>query len=291
MKFDNINRVRRVIVVVSFVVALLIGLGVALGVSGGKPSGAFAGLVAGLICAGIAYFISVALIGRGFKGKFKREIIAPLVTQIAPELTYRPNIGISSEEFLACGIYRGFDTYSANDLITGMVDGVWLKCSDVNAQKIVTKYDKKGNAKQTHITIFAGTYFVAKFNKKIKSATYVIDRANSQASAVGERAMMDNAEFEKTFATYTGDQINARYILTPKFMQDFLALRRAFGHPMSACFVDDKVHIFLSGTDHFEPNYLRAINSESLQRYRGEILALKNIIKTLNLSDDLFLEE
>lgn len=87
------------------------------------------------------------------------------------------------------------------------------------------------------------------------------------------------------------DQINARYLLTPKFMQDFTKMRKNFKCPINACLMNRQIFIYIErGFDSFEPNLKEPLagKGKNLQIYADELKSCLDLVKTLNLNNDLF---
>ena len=62
-----------------------------------------------------------------------------------------------------------------------------------------------------------------------------------------EDVKLESNEWQKRFKAYTTNQVDARYLLTPAFMQRFLNLTTAFGTNKAKCsFYDDKIMIAIS---------------------------------------------
>lgn len=102
----------------------------------------------------------------------------------------------------------------------------------------------------------------------------------------GERVRLEDPEFENKFEVYSTDQIEARYLLTPGFMQRVLDLLRLpqIRHVQFA-FDDGKFYMaiespkkFFEGGDHNlnEPEYV--------QNIINDIALVFDVVKTLNLT-------
>ncbi|MCI6989377.1 MAG: DUF3137 domain-containing protein [Campylobacter sp.] len=236
--------------------------------------------------------------------RFKNEVLSNIVSSV--NLSYTWDAYMPYTEFVLSGIYGNyFDIYKGNDLISGVVNGVKIRFSDILVE--IKKDDnmsffrsgsmgaamgilKAANNNQA-IRIFQGIFFVAKFNKNIKYATYVIDRASRSKFVGKSRAYMDNSKFEKTFITYTYDQVNARYILTPRLMEDILKLRAKFDCPIDICFMGNSVYFYIAkGCDSFEIDINLPLvgKNSAIEFYKNEILSVIELIDDLRLSDDLW---
>ncbi|CZE46179.1 hydrogenase expression/formation protein [Campylobacter geochelonis] len=242
-----------------------------------------------LLVAFMAYIAYKSYISVGFNFDFKHKIMAKIVKSISPDLKYIVDKYISYDEFSYPSMYKYPDIYRGNDLIYGNIDGIEIKFSDINTQEIVQVPDRNGRSKKVHRRIFQGICFIADFNKHFSSRTYI--SSSNETIMHGEKAYMDDSEFEREFDVFTDDQINARYIITPLFMQQFLKLKNIFDCPINAAFIENKIYIYIEfNKDSFEPDIKQSLIGENsiVKRYKDEILDLLNLVKELNLNRKIF---
>lgn len=233
------------------------------------------------------YIFFRALILGSFEDDFKDKVISALVYQIDPNLQYRKKNYISYDDFNFANLYSdNYDVYRGNDLIEGEIDGVKIKFSDVCMQK----EDNRGNSKYM-VNIFYGIFFVADFSKNFNSFTIIIDKKSSKASTYLQRAHMDDSEFERIFNVYTQDQIEARYLLAPAFMEKFIQMRIFFNCPVNAVFSENKIYLYIErGVDSFEVSFKKPLTGESsaISWYKSEIESFIDLIQVLNLDSKIF---
>jgi len=60
-----------------------------------------------------------------------------------------------------------------------------------------------------------------------------------------ERARLENTEFESLFEVYSTDQVEARYLLTPRFMERIMDVQRQLGRELRLAFGLGKLHLQL----------------------------------------------
>ncbi|NLK66115.1 MAG: DUF3137 domain-containing protein [Campylobacteraceae bacterium] len=244
----------------------------------------FAGLL-GLI----GYAVYKSNLTREFNYKFKNSVIRKIIQNINENLVYEPSLYMSLSDFNRTNIYKFPDTYSGNDLIYGKIKGVDIKFSDIYSQERVETVDEKGNTHVSYKTIFSGIFFIADFHKKFSSQTYVL--SNKFGFKFGSRAHMDNSEFEDEFRTYTDDQINARYILTPNLMEQILKTKELFNCPLNIAFLDNQIYIYIEfNKDSFEPDIFQTLLGENsiVLKYKREISNLINLVEELNLNTKIW---
>lgn len=239
-------------------------------------------------------FVSISLYGtlkawlsKNLRVNFKDKVISNIINELSATLVYDKLDYIKQDEFDRCQMYpSGLKCYVGNDLISGVKSGVDVKLSDIYATKQV-QVDNKSK----EIVVFKGIFVICKFNKKIRAKTYVIDKKAKIFMSDKNRAYMDDSEFEAKFNVYCSDQIDARYILTPRFMQDFIKLKNKFGCVVNACFMDNRMYLFLHlNKDSFEVRLDVKISDENIQIYKNEIEQILNIVEILRLNDDMFIK-
>ena len=61
--------------------------------------------------------------------------------------------------------------------------------------------------------------------------------------------LCEDTEFNNQFCVFSSNQVEARYLLTPAFMERLLSLEKLCGGGVSCCFYDEKIVIQLRHTD------------------------------------------
>jgi hypothetical protein len=70
---------------------------------------------------------------------------------------------------------------------------------------------------------------------------------------------LESVEFENKFVVYSNDQVEARYILTPSFMERLVKLQDLMGDNTSYSFVNTNVYVAVPiDEDLFEPSIFAA---------------------------------
>ena len=223
--------------------------------------------MASLLCALLA--ASVIALAYGFgkntrqNHRFKDTILQKTLAFVAPGMRYDRKKFIPLSEFKKSGIYtESISRYDGEDCFLGKYEEVDLAFSEVHAQKLVS------NGKSSHhVTIFKGVFFIADFNKDFHTSTFVLPNRAEEVlgtsfgrwakkmdiSHKGKLIRLENPEFEKMFAVYAQDAIEARYILTPNIMERMMAIQRRFPGDVAFAFHASAIYITIpSKTDFFE---------------------------------------
>ncbi|MFN3917189.1 MAG: DUF3137 domain-containing protein [Flavobacteriales bacterium] len=209
-------------------------------------------LAVSVVVSMIFYFNKINKEYASFKDNFKKQVIKLVIDYVQPGLNYNPSGFLSQTEFKKSRIITSdFNRYKGNDYISGKIVNTDVELSELLVQKEV----KTKNGSSTH-TIFKGVFFIADFHKKFRAETYVLTDTLEktfgslgtwfQKNNFGRPALvkLENLEFEKHFAVYSTDQIEARYILTPKMMEAILDLKK-LSNKVQLSFLDEKVYIKL----------------------------------------------
>ncbi|NLE65435.1 MAG: DUF3137 domain-containing protein [Elusimicrobia bacterium] len=232
---------------------------------------------------------------RQFRGDFKADILTRIVHFISPGLSYNKDSGISQKEFEYSRLFlQGIDEYDREDQVQGRIGETRLRFSEVHA-KYVT-HDSKGH--RTEHTIFRGLFFIADFNKNFPGRTYVLaDTAEnllggvgtwlqSQDRSRGELVKLEDPDFEKLFAVFSSDQVEARYILSTSFMARLVDFRKKAGRQISLAFLDNRIYVALAySRDLFEPNVFRTLlDYSAIKSYFDDLTFVLSMVEDLNLN-------
>ena len=97
---------------------------------------------------------------------------------------------------------------------------------------------------------------------------------------------MENPEFEKSFDTYSTDQVEARYLLSPSFMERLLELDRKFPGRITVSFLNSSVIIAIPDSkNHFETSIWQSqLRNDSVRREFFTLATLFHIVHDLNLN-------
>ena len=256
----------------------------------------------------IAFFIFViGIIGsflykylkRDYRTEFKEEVIKPLIKELDDNLNYSANLHISKDTFNNSLLFNRPDKFSGNDFIIGQLDKTKIQFSDVHAQKEYK--NAKGNKKYS--TIFQGLFIIADFNKNFYGTTFVLPDVaqnsfgnllghwlQSKNYSRGELVKLDSLEFEREFVVYSDDQIEARYILTPTFMERILDFKKKSEHNISISFKDNHLHMAIDyKKDLFEPTMFTSLLDEKLTKeYINSLYLAVSLVEDLKLNERIW---
>jgi len=246
-----------------------------------------------------------------FKRRFKNELVHAIIKRFSSELEYFPTRGASQADLMGTLLFNTQpNRFSSEDLVTGIYAGVPVAFSEVRAKRVETKGTGKNRRTETEI-IFNGVLFMARFNKRFKSTTLVFpDVAEAAFGKMGQffqelgagfvgggapaggkmqLIRLDDPEFEKMFSVYGQDQVEARYILTPSFMQRMYSIGQRKGGKVSISFRENVITLAVSSpADLFEASVSQKVNPEFVGQTIEAIAGYLAIVDELKLNQQLW---
>ncbi|HWF77360.1 MAG TPA: DUF3137 domain-containing protein [Caulobacteraceae bacterium] len=144
----------------------------------------------------------------------------------------------------------------------------------------------EGSGKSRHL-VFQGQLFRLVTPRRLGSTTVVLRNSgwlNRFECPSGLRAVgLEDPNFTKAFAVFGGDQVEAREILTPTFMQRLNDLEAAYaGHHIRCAFTETELLIALEAPNRFE---IGNMFTSLVQRARVETIA-RNLDEVFKLIDE-----
>ena len=222
---------------------------------------------------------------------FKENIVHSIIKFIDPELHYNPIGCVHRNDYKNSGLYlEGIARYRGDDYVEGMRDKTFFCFSELHTEKRVS------SGKNTHWqTIFKGLFFIGDFNKNFQGRTFIYSENNPQLGFFSklfnsfawnlEKVKLESIEFENKFVVYSSDQVEARYILTPSFMERLVKLQDLMGDHTSYSFVDTNVYVAIPISDAlFEPSVFSENDYNRLGDYYNTVHIVFDIIDELNLN-------
>ncbi len=220
---------------------------------------------------------------RTYKKLIKHDIM-PLFVGFFEGFTYQHGQGLTSHEIEDSHIFPSFDTATADDCFFGTYQGVKLRV----CEEILKVFGHKKREK----VVFKGIAVEFEISKKFKGQTVVLKDAGifNRLKKVEwlEKIKLEDPVFEELFEVYGSDQIEARYLLSPLFMERMIKLKDLYcGQSVQMSFLDNKLIIAI-GTkmDMFEPfSFFKTnINKQKIDRVFEQFLTIFEIVCLLKLN-------
>ena len=235
----------------------------------------------------------------GVRLKYKKIVVPSILKEIDPGLAYNPSGCIPKEEFRRSKIFsERADSYVGEDLVFGSYRGIPVRFSELKVQEKQTDGKNK-----TYHTFFKGVFMVADFNKDFKYSHWVLpDTAEAAFGQVfgnflqklnlpgrGHMTRMEDPAFEKKFVVYTEDDVEARYILSPKLMHAMLMLSERFRKGASRigfAFMNSNVYIAIpieGGRDLFEMPLHGELGEATARKTMDELKEILSVFDVMEL--------
>jgi Protein of unknown function (DUF3137) len=231
-----------------------------------------------------------------FTNKFKEELFKAAIPGINPNITYEPETGLTQSQFIASKLftYQEIHTFKSRDYFANQ-DSTFVG-SYLDVMQVERK-QSNGKSETTYSQLFKGYFFIADFNKMFTGETFVFPDSvrNVFGGITGEwlnelihrpalkLALMEDPIFEKYFAVYTSDEVEARYILSPKLIERITAMKEIFYEDIHIAFIENKLYFAISSVDDFfAPGVFTDLHSET------EIEKMFNKLQSLILIPERF---
>lgn len=253
---------------------------------------------------GIVMYYKVDDEAKKYKNAYKTNIIASALKEINQTLTITPQSGLPHYEFVSSELFTTRpDRYNTQDLVNGTADKTSFWFAEVHAEYKTETRTKNGTRTEWH-TIFKGIIFVADFNKNFNVSTVVRPKGIGDAISSwfsknvfsfgnSELVTLENNVFDDIFATYSKNQIEARYILTPAMMERILDLNKKSDDTISISFINSKMYIaFPLSHNYFEPPiHSSLLDPDLLSDDLSIVHFMQNIVQELDLNTRIWGKE
>jgi len=225
---------------------------------------------------------------RQYRRRYKDQVL-PQVAAALGNLTYRQSSKSDVERLAGLRILPDYDSLDTDDEIHGVHNGLPIRIVEVRL--------RRRRNKRT-VTVFDGLLVAITLPRSLTATTLVLtDRGvweNFKAKWRGaqlETVRLEHQEFEKRYEISSTDQIEARALLTPAFMDRFveLATRAEFAVP-GAIAEGNTLTVALpkrmGAGDLFEPPvYWMPAGGAALVRLENDIRAVLRMAESVNQLD------
>nr|WP_315246480.1 DUF3137 domain-containing protein [uncultured Flavobacterium sp.] len=239
-----------------------------------------------------------------YKLAYKTTVVGTALKDINETLIITPLSGLPEYEFISSELFTTEpDRYKTQDLISGTVDKTSFWFAEVHAEYKTERQTKNRTETEWH-TIFEGIVFVADFNKNFTVSTIVRPKNFGNAARSwfsknlfnvnsDELVQLENIDFDNKFVTYSQNQIEARYILTPAMMERILDLNSKSDETISISFIHSKMYIaFPLSYNYFEaPIHKTLLVPDLLTDDLSIVQFMQDIVHELDLNTRIWGKE
>lgn len=243
----------------------LLGLGLwLLPGKSGEPSGIFDLLLNLGFGAGIGYVWAASKLGDRYRLLYKQRVLPRLAAQFG-DLSWRIAVLPDLSRWRAAGVFDEFERALAEDELFGTHRNLGISIIELRLES--------GSGDQRSVQ-FDGLLTEIALPRGLRGSTAIVASAGLLAGLrdwLGrdgrQRVKLEDARFESIYQVWSTDQVSARALLTPAFIERLLALsqRGHFGRPL-AITQDNRLTLAIprSGGALFEPpGYSKAAASRA----------------------------
>lgn len=242
-------------------------------------------LISGFVSAIIVVFFYSRIMA--IRKRAKLSVMPKLCSSLG--LNYHPEAMNSAlSDYSDLSLIPSYDEVKLEDEISGEIEEVDFALFEAKLIKI--KRGRKG--KKRRKTVFKGLLCYFDFHKEFKGTTIIsrdqtmIGNLLSGMLRSGERVKLEDPEFEDKFEVYSTDQVEARYLLTPGFMERVLHFSRT-GTASNLQFAFQNGMMFMAmknSKNHFEGDGHKLDDPKYIESTIKELAFLFEIVRDLNLT-------
>lgn len=156
----------------------------------------------------------------------------------------------------------------------------------IEIEELYLKYVYHSNKHHHERTVFDGLLVTVPQLKTTNATIITANRKFHDIEQLKDEVKLEDVEYQKIYKTSSDNQIEARYILTPKLMEKLKSLNSK-GITTALCFIRGDIYIGIkTGKDMFEPSITKP--ATDISSYKDIINQLK---ETLQIIDILQLEK
>ncbi len=218
-KFDNERKRKLVIAIICSTILSIPGILCFISLFGGDVQFEMVNLRCSVIFICLACFFWYC-IKKSFENKIKEKIM-PIVCSCFNDLRWHHDVYNHGQVFKSSGVVPNFTGEDYDDIFYG-------KHKDVNIEIVESAFDIGSGKSRT--TVFKGVVIKLDMNKEFTSHTVITPDKFFHKSPLPDlrHTTLEDIEFEKKFDVFTNDEVDARYLITPSFMQRIKAIKTAF---------------------------------------------------------------
>jgi len=236
-----------------------------------------------------------------FNETFKLEYLLKILNFFNKDIQFQPKNFVKQTAFDERSLFRCQKIYSYKG--SDYVSGSYGEGNFAFSQLHVKEYSKtySGGKTKTKISyLFKGLFYEADFNKSFSGLTIIYP--DYARMALGEQfgemlnqklgfentqlVTLEETEFEKEFAVFSNDQVEARYILTPTMIERIKKVKFNLEKDIYLAFVKNKVYMAIPyNLDLFSPLIFHNLTSfETIEPVYQIIGCLMDIANDLHLN-------
>ena len=207
----------------------------------------------------------------------KLMLIEPVSSEFGMQFQLAPAPPEAIHRCRSLGLVPSWDRAKYEDMLTGKRGEVPFEFFEAHLEEKRTTTDGKGRTRTTWVTVFRGQCLAVRFHKEFNGVTKVYRDMGAfnwvaKFGVKEPRVRLEDPVFEKAFEVYGSDQVEARFILTPDFMERLVGLERTFqGKQLRCAFAGGEMLLAVAGKNLLESGSMRR-RMDDLNRVREILL-------------------
>ncbi len=191
------------------------------------------------------------------KTETKLLLIDPVSAEFGMQFELAPPQPDSIQRCHGLGLVPRWDRASYEDRLTGMRAESPFEFFEAHLEEKRTTTER-GRTRTTWVTVFRGQCLAVKFPKDFVGVTKVYRDMGAfnwlaKMGVKEQKVRLEDPVFEKAFEVYGSDQVEARFLLTPDFMERLIGLERAFqGKQLRCAFAGGEMLLAVAGKNLLE---------------------------------------
>lgn len=202
----------------------------------------------------IAWFIAIVILcifvcdsmvtSKKFKGKLKTKLLTKILSVFGDFNVFTSSSLITLGEIKKYGLFPYAVNKNDDDNIAGFYNGMSL---------YLTESTLSHREHKSSVTDFKGLIVKTVLNKNYEGTTILNIKGNHYSNKSGlERVTLEDPEFNNLYEVFSDNQVEARYILTPSFMQRLKDIEDVFQAENIYCVIKDKyITLFIENNEDF----------------------------------------
>lgn len=245
----------------------------------------------------IVFMFIAGNIQKKFRNRIKSQLLTDLLFLFGNFNIYRNEI-ISLKEIKNTGLFPNANIKNDDDRIGGTYKGINVFLFETELSQQDESNDINRRKYSNSVQVFKGLILRTVMNKKYNGRTIIKQRALNttgqnefKAPQDLEEVILEDSEFNKSYAVFSNDQVEARYLITPTFMERLKKIRNVFGaYEIHCVFEDNYITLFLeTGRDFFEVGDINTTlcNKKNYEKIFRELVSIFNLIHYFKLDKKL----
>ena len=223
------------------------------------------------------------------RDKLKGEVLPELCKFLGLDYILTSTGRIDPRRFRELGLLPSWDRINLEDEISGRYRDVGITLLEATLVEIIETTDEDGDTHEQRTVKFQGLLFECDFPKRFKGTTTVLRDRFFKGFRKGERVRLEDPEFEKLYDVFGDDQVEARYLLTPRFMERIKELDRVSNSDgLQLAFTGDKMLMALRMRgDQFEIGSMlkSMVGKHEIEAVAEQICIVFDVVETLSLDN------